>query len=886
MLYNTIETAKKYDTYAELPPYIASNLNPNFELRPYQKSAFQNFITYFENPKLRTMPSQVLFHMATGSGKTLIMAGLVIYLYKKGYRNFLFFVNLSNIVQKTKENFLNNSSSKYLFNQSIVIDGKQIRINEVSNFQSVDNDAINICFQTIQGLHDDMWTQKENSITLDDFQEKDIVMLSDEAHHLNAMTKLKGKKKIEEEENYHSWQETVERILGCSPKNILLEFTATCDIENAEIRRAYENKIIFDYPLKKFRIDKYSKEIITLRSDLPIMDKALQALMLSQYRLKVFQDHRLSIKPVILFKSAKVVDSRSFMKRFLEKIETLTGTDLERIRNTVVGNPTMEKVYTYFEQNRITFDNLAQELRDDFSSVHCVSVNDDKEATQKQILINSLEDQSNPYRAIFEVKKLDEGWDVLNLFDIVRLYETRQSSGKRMSDSTIAEAQLIGRGARYCPFRLNPDQPKYQRKYDDDVDNELRLCETLNYHCQNDSRYIGELHHALEEIGLKADPIAFNYSLKESFKEDDVYKKGVLFVNDRIEKPMDSVNGLPANIITRQYAVQISTGASGEDIIMEDSPDDNEKHRSVNKRFDLSGIDYVINDIVRDNNYNLIHKALRGYDVFKFQTLKSHFPNLSSHREFITDGRYLGNVKINISSRYKTKKELPNHVLYEAVTKIVGTIAGLIEQTDVQYQGTQDFIGLPVAKVIKDKKVIYNERIEGSKGFSQNDDTVDADYRIDLSHEDWFAFTENWGTSEEKAFVGYFKKYVPELRKHYDKIYLVRNERQFHIYSFENGLRFEPDYVIFLWKNKDDGTNGSTQLQIFVEPKGKMLLLNDKWKEDFLLQIKEMAMPTIKFVDDNDYRIWGVHFYCHNDSDKVLEFNQDFQSIIDAVKGK
>ncbi|MDA0062985.1 DEAD/DEAH box helicase family protein [Brachyspira hyodysenteriae] len=31
-----------------------------------------------------------MFNMATGSGKTLIMASLILYLYEKGYRNFLF----------------------------------------------------------------------------------------------------------------------------------------------------------------------------------------------------------------------------------------------------------------------------------------------------------------------------------------------------------------------------------------------------------------------------------------------------------------------------------------------------------------------------------------------------------------------------------------------------------------------------------------------------------------------------------------------------------------------------------------------------------------------------------------------------------------------------
>ena len=38
---------------------------------------------------------------------------------------------------------------------------------------------------------------------------------------------------------------------------------------------------------------------------------------------------------------------------------------------------------------------------------------------EKQLAVNSLEDPSNPYRIIFTVDILNEGWDVLNLFDIV-----------------------------------------------------------------------------------------------------------------------------------------------------------------------------------------------------------------------------------------------------------------------------------------------------------------------------------------------------------------------------------------------------------------------------------------------------------------------------------
>lgn len=105
-------------------------------------------------------------------------------------------------------------------------------------------------------------------------------------------------------------------------------------------------------------------------------------------------------------------------------------------------------------KGNISFEQLAQELRDDFSAEHCISANDDKEAAARQIALNSLEDATNPYRAVFEVKKLDEGWDVLNLFDIVRLYETRQSSGKRISPATISEAQLSDGHSDDCRYEL------------------------------------------------------------------------------------------------------------------------------------------------------------------------------------------------------------------------------------------------------------------------------------------------------------------------------------------------------------------------------------------------------------------------------------------------
>ncbi len=861
-LYEKIDALREYGSSAVLPAYISENLNPNFELRPYQKQAFENFITYFESNN-RPRPTQVLFHMATGSGKTLIMAGLMLYLYKQGYRNFLFFVNLSNIVDKTRENFRNSVSSKYLFADEIVLDGERVCINQVDNFQYSDQDAINICFTTTQRLHMDMWMAKENGMSFDDFEERKVVLISDEAHHLNVDTRRRMS--ADEESSYHSWEQTVKNIFSRNTNNILLEFTATCDLENPAIHTAYENKIIFDYDLAKFYNDKYSKDILTLRSDLTVIERTLQALVLSQYRLKVFQDHRLAIKPVVLFKAAKIADSKDFMVEFIEMVKKLTGTQLRNLSNAV-NNEVMHKAFAYFANNGISFDTLAAELRDDFSEEHCISVNDDKDATQKQILLNSLEDADNPYRAIFEVKKLDEGWDVLNLFDIVRLYETRQSGGRKIAPATIAEAQLIGRGARYCPFQIDDEQPKFQRKYDGDITSEMRVCETLYYHCQNDHRYVTELRNAMREIGLDTDKIVQRkYILKDEFKSSDLYRQGLIFLNDREIKDRKDVRGLTPTVRDDIYRFQATTGASGIDSVMVETLQD------VDLVFDLTTAHMTIGEIAAIN-YAIVNKALMKYPIFKFNTLRSYFPNVMSTRQFITDTEYLGAVRIDIQSK---EKHPTMETLYAAVFYVLGKIAGSISGIEEKYRGTKTFRARNVRDVFRNKIVNYTDPHDGGIGISQNDPSVKNEWQIDLTTEDWFAYTDNYGTSEEKAFVAYFRGYVADLRKLYNRIYLVRNEREFHIYSFEDGERFEPDYVLFLQRDKSDGFE---QLQIIIEPKGTQLLEKDAWKEKFLLQLKTEAVPITIFVDDNDYKIWGFHFF--NQENRMKEFDSEIATLI------
>ncbi len=156
-------------------------------------------------------------------------------------------------------------------------------------------------------------------------------MLSDEAHHINVDTK-RGKLTKEEQDEIVSWEGTVNRIFRASPDNILLEFTATIYMANPDITTKYSDKIIFDYPLKQFRKDGYSKEVKVLQSDIPLIQRALQALILSQYRRKVFEKYKKSIKPVLLFKSKTIAESKEFYNEFIEKIKTLKKTDIAPIQ--------------------------------------------------------------------------------------------------------------------------------------------------------------------------------------------------------------------------------------------------------------------------------------------------------------------------------------------------------------------------------------------------------------------------------------------------------------------------------------------------------------------------------------------------------------------------
>jgi type III restriction enzyme len=830
-----------------LPNWIIDNLK--YSIRPYQEETLKRYLyldheDFEEKPK---KPYHLLFNMATGSGKTLIMASLILYLFEKGYRNFLFFVNSNNIIQKTKDNFFNSYASKYLFNEKIIFNGKEVLIKEVDNFEEVDDHNINIKFTTIQQLHIDLNNTKENSITYEDFKDMKIVLIADEAHHLSSATMNNG-------ELFGSWEGTVLEILKQNFDNILLEFTATLDYENRDIIKKYQDKIIFKYDLSQFRIDKYSKEINLIRSLFDEQDRIIQTLILNLYRQEIAALNNINLKPIILFKAKKTInESERNKEKFHNLIDDLSMGIIENIKKTSTV-PIVQKAFNFFEEKNISIDEIVKRLKANFKFENCLSANNDAEAEKNQILLNTLEDENNPIRAIFAVQKLNEGWDVLNLFDIVRLYETRDGKDGKPGKTTLSEAQLIGRGARYYPFSFEEGQDKYTRKYDNDISNDLKILEELYYHTKEDSRYISELKTALIESGVYEDDenlINKKLKLKSNFKKTEFYRDGYVFFNKKKPRSFDKIKSF-ADLGVRKtnYRHVLSSGVG--------------KMSSAFLELEslVSNIEEIENKEVKlsDIPKHIIRFALSQNPFYYFQSLSHYFPTIDALSSFIDSKDFLSGLEITFKGTHKRLQNISNFDFLQALNGLLQSIETDIKSNTTEYEGSE-YINQPIHQVFKDKEIKLrkdSERADGQESF--------------VSEKPWYVYNANYGTSEEKKFVDLFAGRYEGLSQKYENIYLIRNERELKIYD-KLGRAFEPDFLLFCKQQKGK----EMTFQVFIEPKGKYLTGYDKWKEDYLKELGN-EQKVIK-INTDTYLITAVPFYNY---DKENEFKTTLENALNG----
>ncbi|SDL34740.1 type III restriction enzyme [Catalinimonas alkaloidigena] len=747
-----------------VPLGLTQNLSAARPLRPYQQEALGRFREYWETRRDANAPTHLLFHMATGSGKTLLMAGLMLDLYAKGYRHVLFFVNSTNILEKTRENFLNPASSKYLFAARMTWQGAPLRVREVTTFERREEGEIQVLFTTIQGLHSRLQTPRENSLTLEDLADQPLVLLSDEAHHLNATTKRKKALSANERAELHSWESTVQRVFGAHADNVLLEFTATADLHHPDLAQKYQDKLLFDYPLRQFRQDGYSKEVKVLQTDAPPFERALQGIVLSQYRLKLFEQHGQSLKPVLLFKSRTIRESRAFFEEFTERMYHLTTADLENLLRGSVPAP-LSEAFRFFETQHLPLHGLVEEVRNAFSPANLLVINSQSESETGQLAVNSLEDPANPYRAVFAVDKLNEGWDVLNLFDIVRLYDTRDARAGKPGRTTVAEAQLIGRGARYCPFPLQSDHPADRRKFDAQPDHPLRIGETLYYHSAYNPHYIRELHTALVALGMQP-PDAQHLTLRPSaaFQASAAYRHGIWWHHPSGKTPRTAHTTLTAVLPTRPLRVAIRAGRHlvGEAFVQDTSTAEAPGKQEMETVERLTAWGEAI-----------VRKALCQLPFYQFDRLQTWFPRLTSITEFIHAADYLSAVQVALPA--------PSHELSPAERLRVARTA---------LERLQALISTEKRDILPLKPVPLRQHLAARRV------TLEAPQRHAPPHSG-YVFEEVWTTADRLPFLTAFDRHYATLSTCFEEVYALTPAWGERLFS-PDGQVITPDLVLLL----------------------------------------------------------------------------------------
>lgn len=867
--------ASIFHTTKQLPEYVSNNLVHT--LRPYQEQAFSNYA--YTQTQIRPNPQHVLFNMATGSGKTDLMAALILYLYQeRGYQSFLFTVNTNSVLMKTVDNLINTNSEKYMFTPNIEIDGNQIAVQQVERYpRDPQPNTIYIKLANVQTLSSELFTTKENTMGLADYERQPVAILADEAHHYSADTKA-------EQTAEHTWESVVTHILTArddmegedAKSNLLLEFTATMDFDKDAIYNKYRDKVVYRYPLSRFMRDGYSKEVRRIETSARDDQKMLNVVLLSQFRKyrAMAEGVTSSFKPVVLFKSAKVAVSLAMERQFNELIAGLTANDLRQFITSQQlldsnGNAVLELAYKYYMSNEDDLAKIVGEIKHDFNPKNVLNANDasgnmlEKGQYEK---LNTLESPNNFYRVVFAVAKLTEGWDVLNLYDIVRISE----EAKANKNSTMAEAQLIGRGARYYPFELNGER-SYKRRFDEDPSNRSLILETLHYHTMNEPQYLKLLANSLKQMDLptgrdlKNPPI--DVKVKPEFKRTETYQIGKIYYNKSEAVPDSYFDSLEKYGIIQDVDLERSLNYGSREVDYQAYAEAVETRTLKVKQFDA----------------RYVKKAIQKLDFYTFANLHHYIPMLKSMREFIYGEQWLNagnlNLYLTLPIEYKSEDLSADEIL-QVIVDLLKEYQVKIKNGYVKERGTHEFVGYPIRDYLTD----YKKRVP------HYDPQIEFEERQKIKchpmkDSKFYVYDRAVVNQTEYQLIERIAGYVERLEKKYHKaVYLFRMDETMHRESAksedlklhqyqqhpEYGVHltgYQPDFILFLEDTSD------FYFQIFIEPKGMSEVQFEKelWKEELLLYMTDHHAEMEFSEEEENVQISGLKFYTAGDGRGTME---------------
>ena len=206
------------------------------------------------------------------------------------------------------------------------------------------------------------------------------------------------------------------------------------------------------------------------------------------------------------------------------------------------------------------------------------------------------------------------------------------------------------------------------------------MLEELHYHSVNDSRYISEIRTALIDEGMLDErTVEKTLKLKSKFKETDFYKRGIIYINERVENRNESVRSFAdLGVSSKHYHHSLATGRGVSEAVLDESGD-------VQQIVEAGRRNIPVGDIP----FHIVRTAIARNPFFAFKSLKTYFPHIQSVRQFIEADEYLGGLSITLQGdeRYL----LSNETYLDAMTGLLNQIASELRQNRTEYKGTESF---------------------------------------------------------------------------------------------------------------------------------------------------------------------------------------------------
>jgi type III restriction enzyme len=365
-------------------------------------------VTSFE----RTFPS-VSFSLATGIGKTRLMAGVMCYLHMvKSVKNFFVVAPNRTIYHKLRKDFSVNYEDKYVFsglgefipnaphivdennfNSSMFFSDLNIHIFNISKFTHGRGRDTELA--RVNRLNEGLGESYFNYLV----GLPDLCIMMDESHH------------------YHGEQGFA--VINDLNPVIGVEFTATPQIPTTRGHSLFKN-VVYEYSLAHALDDKkYIKEpAVCTRQN--FVHTQYQADELD--KIKLNDGIKIHKKTKAQLEEYSLNHGKSLVKPFV----LVVARDINH------SNALLDYIKSQSFENGY-YENKVIEVNSKQGNV---------ESDENMQLLLNLESPDNRVEIVIHVNKLKEGWDVKNLYTIIPL---------RASVSEILTEQTIGRGLR-LPF--------------------------------------------------------------------------------------------------------------------------------------------------------------------------------------------------------------------------------------------------------------------------------------------------------------------------------------------------------------------------------------------------------------------------------------------------